>query len=352
MAGKGSSSKDVLAAFQKSLGASVGSYGGSLVDAARLPTGVFAFDLATGGGFPRGKAAMIYGPESSGKTNLVLRLIAMHQALFPDLTCCFMDIEASFDPAWAQQMGVDTEKLIVLQPSYAEQCVDMVESFLYAEDCGLVVVDSLAAMVTTNEGESSAEKAVVGGASNPVGKMVRKSTLALAEAGKAGRRPTLLYVNQIRHKIGVMFGDPETMPGGNAPKFQVSLLVRLYGKNKTDPKVSKTMPVLKEVSFILKKWKVPVLANTGRFEMAMIPHDELAIGECDDFGTVSQYLKDFGQFGKAAPPKKGWTVLEEEYPTLQAFRDRLYGDKAFGREVRQALIARALAEGLNVGEEA
>ena len=349
---KGASSKDLLASFQKAHGAAVGSFGGSLLDVSRLPTGIFAFDLATGGGFPRGKASIIYGPESSGKTNCLLRAIAMHQMLYPELTCVFFDIEHSFDPAWAKLMAVDTERLIVVSPGYAEQCVDMVESFLYADDCGLVVVDSLAALVTTNEADSSAEKAVVGGASNPIGKLVRKTTLALAEAGKAGRLPTLLYVNQTRYKIGVMFGDPETMPGGNAPKFQASLWVRFYGRNKMDPKVSKTMPVLKEVSFILKKWKVPVLANSGRFEMAMIAHDDLAIGDCQDWNSVSQHLKDFGQFAKAEPPKKGWVVLGEEYPTAQAFRDKLYQDRAFGAEVREALIARALAEGITLAETA
>jgi recombination protein RecA len=348
---KGTSSKDVLAVFQKSHGLTVGSFGGSLVDVSRLPSGIFAFDLATGGGFPRGKASMVYGPESSGKTNLILRSLAMHQFLYPDLTCVFFDIENSFDPVWAKLMGVDTDRLIVVQPSYAEQCVDMVESFLCADDCGLVVVDSIAALVTTNEADSSAEKAVVGGSSNPVGKMVRKTTLALAEASKMQRYPTLIYVNQIRHKIGVMFGDPETMTGGNAPKFQVGLLVRLYGKNKMDPKISKVMPVLKEVSFVLKKWKVPVLAANGAFEMAMVAHDDLGVGECDDFSTVHRYLEDFGQFEKG-DKGKGWVILGEAYATQQLFRDRLYQDKQFGAEVREALIKRALQEGVALKETA
>ena len=274
---------------------------------------------------------------------MVLRLIAMHQMIYPTDTCVFVDVEHSWDPAWAKLMGVDPEQVIVVAPDYAEQCVDMVESFMFAADCGLVVVDSLAALATANELDSSAEKANVGGASNPVGKLVRKTTHALSVAAKEGRLPTLIYINQIRHKIGVMFGDPETQTGGNAPKFQVSMMVRLYGKNKTDPKISKTMPVLKDVSFIMKKWKVPILAGNGKFEMAMIPHDDLEIGDCQDWNTVSQMLKDFGQFEKH--PKKGWVILGEDYPTAQAFRDKLYTDKQLGVEVRQALIERALAEG-------
>ena len=279
----------------------------------------------------------------------MLKLIANHQMLYPDLICVFVDVERSFDPVWARLMGVDTDRLIVIVPDYAEQCVDMIEEFLYAKDVGLCAVDSLAALATSNEIESSAEKANVGGSSNPVGKLVRKTTTALGVAAKEGRMPTLIYVNQIRHKIGVMFGDPETTPGGNAPRFQISLWLRLYGKNKMDTKVSKVMPVLKEVSFILKKWKVPVLAKDGKFEMAMIPHNDLAIGQCDDWNSVSHHLKELGHVENHGG-KKGWTVLTEHYDTIGAFRDRLFKDVKFGTEVRSALIARLLEDGNLLGD--
>lgn len=342
---KAATSKDLLATFQKQHGAAIGSFGGSLVDVPRLPTGVFAFDVATGGGWPRGKASILYGPESSGKTNLVLRSIRMHQLLHPDDTAVFLDIEHSWDPVWAALMGVDTDRVAVLSPDYAEQAVDMAESFLYADDCGMVVIDSLAALTTQNEVESSAEKQIVGGASNSIGKLCRKATIALSQVAKANRHPTLLMVNQTRFKIGVMFGDPEGMPGGNAPKFMASLWVRVYGKNKTDPKVSKTMPVIKDVQFVLKKWKVPVLAANGRFEMAMIPHDGLRVGECDDFSTVKSYLEGLDLFDKTSGKKGGWTICGEDYPTQQAFKDRLVNEPTWAAEFREALIKRLLAEG-------
>jgi recombination protein RecA len=334
--------KNLLAASQEAHGEEVGSFGGSLNDITRLPTGILAFDLATGGGIPRGKASLIFGAESSNKTNLVLRLMMMHQLMFPELTCIFFDIEHAWDPVWAKRMGVDPKRVIVMKPDIAELCVDIMVQFLHAEDCGLVIVDSIAAMVTANEIGSSAEKAIVGGASISIGNMVRKSTLALAEAGKLKRYPTLIYVNQVRHKFGGPFGDPERQPGGYAPRFQASMMVRLYGNNKVDPKINKAMPTIKEVSFIIKKWKVPVLATEGKFEMAMIAHDGLEVGACDDWNAISSMLKDNGQLEKST---KGWMALEVEYPTLQAFRDKLYGDSAFLAEVRQALIARALADG-------
>ena len=340
---------DLLKQFQKDKGEKVGSFGGALVNSDRIPTGIFPLDLALGGGIPRGKCTIIYGPESSNKTNIALLAIAQHQRMFPLLFCVFFDIEHSFDPAWARLLGVDTDKLLVISPEYAEQAVDMIESFLYADDCGMVVIDSLAALVTTSELEASAERANVGGASLVIGKLTRKTNVALAAAAKKELYPTLVYINQISYKIGVMFGDPETMPGGKKPLFQASLILRCYGKNKMDPKVSSVMPVLKEVSFILKKWKVPVLAASGKFEMATMAYDGLQIGQCDDMNTVSAYLKSFGQFEKA-DKGKGWIICGEPYATIQPFTTKLYTDPAFGAQVRSSIITRMIASGNMLGE--
>lgn len=338
------SASDLLQSFQKDYGESIGSFGGALHESDRVPTGMFPLDLALGGGFPRGKCSIIFGPESSGKTNLALLAIAKHQLLWPDKTCIFFDVEGSFDPVWARALGVDTDRLIVIRPSHAEQLVDMAESVLYTEDCGIVVIDSLAALVTTQELESSAEKANVGGAGLVTGKLVRKTSLALSEAEKAGRQPTLIYINQIRMKIGVMFGNPETQPGGNAPQFQASIRLRVYGKNEIDSKVSTVMPVRKKTTFAISKWKAPILAASGQFDMVTLPHNGMPAGFCDDFNTVAEYLKTFGMFEKG-PKQKGWVILGEEYPTIAPFKTKLYGDKKFGAEVRSAIIERLMKEG-------
>ena len=216
------------------------------------------------------------------------------------------------------------DKVIVVKPSFAEQAVDMVEGFLHADDCGLVVLDSLAALVTASELDNSAERANVGGATSAVGKLYRKTTVALSEAEKQGRYPTLIYINQITFKIGVMFGDPETMPGGTKPPHQASIILRCYG-------------------FIIKKYKCPILAASGRFEMATIAHGLLKIGQCDDFNTVSEYLKAYGLFEKGE--KKGWSILGEAYDTIAPFKERLYSDEAFGNSVRQNIIDRMLSAG-------
>ena len=340
----GTSMKSLLATFQKDLGEGIGNFGGALIEHDRIPTGIFELDLAIGGGLPRGKCSIIYGVESSGKTNAVLLAIANHQKLWPDQTCAIVDLEHAFDPEWAQQLGVDTEKLMIVQPDYAEQAVDIVESLLMADDCGIVALDSLAALVTTSELDSSAEKAVVGGAALVIGKLYRKTTHALQTAAKAGRFPSLIYVNQVTTKIGVMFGDPETTPGGNKPRFQSSLTIRLYGKNKTDPKVSTTMPVLKETTFIIKKWKVPIKFNSGGYELVMVPHKGLSAGQSDDFGTVAEYLKAWGDF-KKADKGQGWVIRGVEYKTIDEFKQLYYGDSAFGGAIRKYVIDTIMNDG-------
>lgn len=329
---------DLLGQFQKTMGEDVGSFGGTLVNSERIPTGLFPLDLGLGGGFPRGRVSMIYGPESSNKTNIALRAIAMHQILWPDLVCMFFDIENSFDPTWAERLGVQTEKLVVIRPAYGEQIVDMVESSLFADDCGLIVIDSLAALLTTSEAEASAERANVGTSGLLTGKLSRKVTHALAQAEKKSRSPTVIYINQVRLKVGILYGDPETIPGGNAPRFQCSLIVRVYGKNEMDKQYSSTMPVRKKVTYVVKKWKCPILTASGVFEMIMIPHNGLDVGQCDDFNTVSTYMKALGKFEKG-PKDKGWIINGETYQTIQPFKDKLYGDINFGAGIRQEIIA-------------
>jgi recombination protein RecA len=329
---------DFLDELQKDKGEEIGSFGGKLVESDRIPTGIFPLDLAMAGGFPRGSASTIFGPESSGKTNIALRAIAMHQLLWPNEVCAFFDVENSLDPLWARRLGVQTSKLLVIKPQYGEQMVDMVESAMLTDDCGLVVIDSVAAILTTSEAEASAERATVGGNSILVGKLVRKSTNAMMQASKRNRHPSVFYINQVRSRVGVVYGNPEIMPGGNAPRFQSNIVLRVYGKNLIDAKISSVMPVIKDTKFVMAKWKCPVLTEGGTFQMVMVPHSGLKVGQCDDFNTVSEYLKAFGQFEKDV--KKGWLILGEQYDTIAPFKKKIYEDTKFGSAVRAMIIER------------
>lgn len=337
----GKSMADVSAGFQKTYGKEIGGTNVTLTDRTRIPTDIFELDRALGGGVPRGCVIEIFGPESSCKTNIVLKLIAAHQRLYPEEVCVFFDLERTYDPEWAAILGVDTKKLHVYQPLYAEQATDMVQEVLGAEDCGFLAIDSIAAMATAGEIDNSAEKAAVGGNSYVVGRLVKKIVVALGAAHMAKRTPTIAFINQTRFKIGVMFQDPETTPGGNAPKFAATMRIRTYAKNIKDAKVSDTMPVRKEISVVIKKWKVPIVSTHAKFEMAMLPHKDLKPGQCDDWKTIEENLKAYGLLMK---DKGGWIMCGDPYPTLIACKDKVMTDLPFGALVRKALIERALED--------
>ncbi len=162
MADKGGSTKDVMAGMQKQFGKTIGSFGGKLNNTGRLPTGAFPFDLATGEATCSPEpCSIVYDPKFGQGSNLVLRTIALHQRMYPDKVCSLVDIE-TMDPDWARALGVDVDKLGWFRPSYAEQAVDIVENLLYADDCGIIAIDNLAAMITTTEAEKSAESGSMG----------------------------------------------------------------------------------------------------------------------------------------------------------------------------------------------
>jgi len=327
---------ELITSFKKGYGDTVGGQGFEYQEAQRIPINSFAFNLATGGGIPRGKISIIYGPESSGKTNILLSAIAEHQRLWPEKRCVFFDIEGTFNPNWAKQLGVDVDNLFVFKPSYAEQVVDMVEGLLHSEECGIVGVDSLAAMITTREIGQSAEKADVGGSALAIGKLTRKAVLALSEAEKAGNLPTLILINQTRYKIGVMFGDPETMPGGNAPKFAASMMLRVYGKNIKDTKINNVMPIKKEMSLIIKKWKCPIVSASANWQMVTIPHKGHKVGECQDWNLVKKYSEEYGIFGKNEGG--GYFFDDMNFKTIKEAQEHFESNPEYADKIKQMII--------------
>lgn len=346
--------KSLLGAFEKKYKQGM-TLTSSNEDPLRISTGLFAFDLATGGGFPVGRTSVVYGPESSMKSTICLKSIARAQKLWPEKTAMYVDVEGAYSGLWAEKMGVDIGKLIVLVPDTAERMVDMVESLLYATDVSVVVVDSLAALVTGKELDSDAEDAMVGTSGLLINKFYRKTTRALNVARQAGRLPTLICVNQIRYKIGVLYGDPETMPGGPSFKFASSLTVRLYGKDEVDKEVNKDLPAFKVVSVIVKKHKVPIVARSSEFRMAVIPNPTLGleIGEAYDWNTVLSYLKASELLVK---DDKKWrlTLVDTgevmEFLTQDEVRALSKSDPELYDRIRQSVVAVAVKSGAVVGE--
>ncbi len=181
-----------------------------------IPTGSLSLDLALGGqGIPRGRIIEIFGPESSGKTTLALHVIA--QAQKRGGIAAFIDAEHALDPAWAKRLGVDLENLLVSQPSSGEEAMHIAEMLIRSNAVDVIVIDSVAALVPQKELEGEIGDSHVGLQARLMSQSLRKLTGAIAKAKTA-----VIFINQIREKIGVMFGSPETTPGGRALKFYAS----------------------------------------------------------------------------------------------------------------------------------
>lgn len=243
---------------------------------ATIPTGSLALDHALGiGGYPQARIIEIYGPESSGKTTLALHAIAQVQA--GGGVAAFIDAEHAFDVRYARGIGVDVAQLLMSQPDHGEQALDIVDALTRSEALDLVVVDSVAALVPKAEIEGDMGDQHVGLQARLMSQALRKLT-AIANR----QRTTLIFINQLRMKIGVMFGSPETTTGGNALKFysSVRLDVRRIGKvmngdavvgNRTKVKVvkNKCAPPFTEAEFDIR-WGRGIDEVTDLIETAVI----------------------------------------------------------------------------------
>jgi recombination protein RecA len=181
-----------------------------------IPTGSLSLDLALGGGIPKGRVIEIYGPESSGKTTLTLHAIAEIQK--QGGTAAFIDAEHALDPSYAKRIGVDVENLLLSQPDNGEQALEIVETLVRSNAVDLIVIDSVAALVPRAEIEGDMGDSHMGLQARLMSQALRKLTGVISRSNA-----TVIFINQIRMKIGVMFGNPETTTGGNALKFYASV---------------------------------------------------------------------------------------------------------------------------------
>ena len=189
------------------------------VNVGAISTGSIGLDLALGiGGLPRGRIAEIFGPESSGKTTLALHVVAQAQKLGG--TCAFIDAEHALDPDYSQKIGVKTEELLVSQPDYGEQALEIAESLIRSGKIDVIVIDSVAALTPKDEIEGDVGAYHVGKQARLMSQALRKMTAIVARS-----KTVVIFINQIRMQIGVMFGNPETTPGGRALKFYSSVRI-------------------------------------------------------------------------------------------------------------------------------
>lgn len=254
------------------------------IDIEAIPTGSLGIDIALGiGGLPKGRIIEIYGPESSGKTTLALSVIA--QAQKRNDTCAFIDAEHALDPSYAKKIGVDIENLLVSQPDSGEQALEIADTLVRSGAIDVMVVDSVAALVPKAELEGEMGDAHMGLQARLMSQALRKLTATVARSNTL-----IIFINQIRMKLGVMFGNPETTTGGNALKFYASVRmdIRRVGAIKDKDEVIGSQTRVKIV-----KNKVAPPFKTVDFDI-MYGEGISKTGELIDLGVKSGIIEKAG----------------------------------------------------------
>jgi recombination protein RecA len=259
----------------------------SKIDVELFSTGSLAFDLALGGGFPKGRIIEIYGPESSGKTTLALHAIAEIQKQGGQ--AAFIDAEHALDPAYARKIGVKTDDLLISQPDNGEQALEICETLVRSGAVDLIIVDSVAALVPQAEIDGDMGDAQMGLQARLMSQAMRKLTGIISKT-----KATVIFINQIRMKIGVLFGNPETTTGGNALKFYASVRVdiRRIGQIKDGDNVAGNRTKIKVV-----KNKIAAPFRTAEFDI-MYNEGISKTGDVLDLGVQYGILDKAGAFFK------------------------------------------------------
>jgi len=291
------------------------------VDVDAIPTGSLTLDMALGiGGVPKGRVVEIFGPESSGKTTLALHIVA--QAQKRGEIAAFIDAEHALDPEYANRIGVDTKNLLISQPDTGEQALDIVESLVKSNSVGVVVIDSVAALVPRAEIEGEMGDSHMGLQARLMSQAMRKITAYVSKS-----RTTVIFINQLRMKIGVMFGNPETTTGGNALKFYSSIRMdirRIEALKKDDVNIGNRVRVK------VVKNKVAPPFRQAEFDL-MFNQGISREGELVDLGVHRGIVDKSGSWYEYEGEKIG--------QGKEAAKEFLKANKKIAQKIEKAIIA-------------
>ena len=258
-----------------------------------ISTGALTLDHALGiGGLPKGRIVEIYGPESSGKSTIALTTVAKAQQM--GVTCAYIDAEHSLDPVYMKEVGIDLDNLLLAQPDHGEQGLDIADKLLRTGEIGLIVIDSVAALVPKAELDGEMEQAHMGLQARMMAKALRKMT------GLAAQHNTLIiFINQLRNKIGVMFGNPETTPGGMSLKFYSSVRIDVRKREDLKDKQGNSVGIGVKAKIIKNKMAPP---------MKIVEFNILYAKGIDEYGCLFDVAIDKGILTQ----KGAWVYLGDE----------------------------------------
>ena len=258
------------------------------IDVELLKSGSLSLDLALGGGYPKGRIIEIYGPESSGKTTLALHAISEIQKTGGQ--AAFIDAEHALDPAYAKRIGVDIDNLLISQPDNGEQALEICETLVRSNAVDLIVVDSVAALVPQAEIDGDMGDAQMGLQARLMSQAMRKLTAIISKS-----KATVIFINQIRMKIGVMFGNPETTTGGNALKFYASVRIdiRRIGQIKDGENIignrTKIKVVKNKIAAPFRSAEFDIMYNEGVSKVGDVLDLAVQYGVFDKAGAFIKY---------------------------------------------------------------
>ncbi len=290
---------DTLAQVDKRYGANSVRTGDQVYQRDRISTGAFILDFALLGGIPVSLGSMFVGERSAGKSTMASKVIAAAQRQYPDQTPVLLDVEGTFDPVWAGQLGVDLGGLKIVDCETGEMAVDIADAVIASKETSLVVIDSIAAMAPIRELENSIEDQHVGLQARMIGSLVRRVTSGFIRERRRGHKVTVLYLNQFRMKVGVSFGDPRIIPGGKALEFGTSVQAIIKNKETKGKDQDGIGSVERnEHSFTITKNKINAGPRTGEFDLIRVddPENSLRAGDIDDAEIVLSYAKRFGLY--------------------------------------------------------
>lgn len=325
----------------------------------RIPTGIFMLDYALGGGFPVGMPSTVYGPKSASKTTTLLHAIKNAQRMCSecyrykgydaewacqckkprDFVTAYLDVEGTLDLPWAGSIGVDTSQMILSIPEYAEQTFDIAEALVRSGECDILVIDSIAYLTPQKEIEESIEKDMMGVQPRIVGRGIRKFVAASNGMGnETGRRPTIFFTNQIRMMLGVMFGNPETQPGGKSPGYAAATETKLWpGKYEMSEDTGKPLNV--DINFRIEKNKTSGAKMEGSYKLSTADTPLKKKGDIIDEGQLLEWAEKIGVVQRAG----GYQCNGETFRVKADLEQRLSADPGFKMKLWQHAMPLLLA---------
>ncbi|MEX2237639.1 MAG: recombinase RecA [Dehalococcoidia bacterium] len=292
-----------------------------------IPTGSLALDMALGvGGVPRGRITEIFGPESSGKSTLAQHIIAEAQKL--NGMAAYIDVEHALDPAYAQALGIKIEDLLISQPDTGEQALEICEALVRSNAIDVVVIDSVAALVPRAEIEGEMGDSLPGLQARLMSQALRKLTGVISRSNTS-----VIFINQLREKVGVFFGNPEVTPGGRALKFYSSVRIEL---RKTETLKQGTQVTGNRIKAKVVKNKVAPPFRVAEFEITFTPGHSGISREADlvDLGVEMNLIKKSGSFFSYGELRFG--------QGREAAKDYLYANPDFALEIEAEIRAAAM----------